>query len=591
MTLKALIAVGFGFGLVFDPMPAQAKCELSQIIELPVTMDGLRPMISASINGHAAQFVADSGAFFSIITPGTAASDGLRLSPAPQNFRLMGVGGEAEASVTTVKDFGLAGHSLHNVEFLVGGSAVGGGAGLIGQNILGLADADYDLAHGVIRLLKPSGCGDAVLAYWAGKQSYSVLNLYWRNSGGKHIEADVMVDGAKIHAMFDTGAPTSVLSLKAAERAGITPDSPGITDGGPTGGLGRHVVQSWIGSFKSLKLGDNEEIKNIKLRFADLGDVDMLIGADFFLSHHVYVGNAEHKMFITYNGGPVFDLSLHQPDGSEGAASPSGSPAAAKAVGATSGSADQLSRDGAALAARHEYRQALTMLDRAVALEPQNARYLYQRASVEQATGDDKKARADLDHALSITPQDVPALMLRTRIAIGQHDLPAARKDADALAGILAKQADNRFALAQLYDAMDAPEAAIAQYGLWIDAHPNDSRLPIALNDRCWLRDLAGTDLEAALDDCDRALRLRPHTANYLDSRGLAHLRMGAPKRAIKDYDEALSRNPKLASSLYGRGIARHQLGMGKQGDADIAAARAIDPDVVDLLNDHGIGR
>jgi hypothetical protein len=35
----------------------------------------------------------------------------------------------------------------------------------------------------------------------------------------------------------------------------------------------------------------------------------MLLGADFFVSHRIYVSNAQHKMYFTYNGGPVFSAA------------------------------------------------------------------------------------------------------------------------------------------------------------------------------------------------------------------------------------------------------------------------------------------
>jgi hypothetical protein len=35
----------------------------------------------------------------------------------------------------------------------------------------------------------------------------------------------------------------------------------------------------------------------------------MLLGADFFLSHRIFVSNEQHKVYFTYNGGPVFSAS------------------------------------------------------------------------------------------------------------------------------------------------------------------------------------------------------------------------------------------------------------------------------------------
>ncbi len=34
----------------------------------------------------------------------------------------------------------------------------------------------------------------------------------------------------------------------------------------------------------------------------------MILGADFFLSHHILVASSQRKLYFTYNGGPVFDL-------------------------------------------------------------------------------------------------------------------------------------------------------------------------------------------------------------------------------------------------------------------------------------------
>ncbi len=72
--------------------------------------------------------------------------------------------------------------------------------------------------------------------------------------------------------------------------------------------MGRRVVQGWTAKFKLLKIG-NEELHNVRLRFADLGtlDTDMLLGADFFVSHRLYVSNLQHRIYFTYTGGRLFN--------------------------------------------------------------------------------------------------------------------------------------------------------------------------------------------------------------------------------------------------------------------------------------------
>ncbi|TPG18678.1 hypothetical protein EAH87_11405 [Sphingomonas koreensis] len=573
-TIAALLAAGSA--------KAESKCSVGVMLTLPVTMAGRQPTVPVTINGHKLMLIADSGAFFSTLSPDTAAEYGLKLHDAPFGFYMTGIGGRAEASVATVADFELSGQTIHHVDFLVGGSTVGQ-AGLLGQNVLGIADAEYDLANGAVRLIKAKDCGHTNLAYWAKDKPVSVVDIQPPSQAGMHTQGTVILNGVKLRAMFDTGAATSVLTRQAAARAGVKPGDPGVVEGGDSRGLGRNVRRTWIGSFDSLQIGDNETIKKIHLRFGDIGDgdtFDMLIGADFFLSHRVYVSNATHRMFFTYNGGPVFDLSVHHDTPTASAAVSGSEPTTAQAY----------SGRGTAFAARHEYQRAIADLGHAIALDPSNPHYHYQRATIAMATKDDAAAARDLDAAIKLAPQDVEALMARAWLRSRAEDHKAAREDADAAARVAAKPNDVQFDLGQLYDVLDAPDQAIEHYGLWIDAHPHDSRLPEALNNRCWLRTLAGRDLEAALDDCDRALRLRPHAAMMLDSRGLTRLRMGDPKKAIDDYTAALKTDPRLAWSLYGRGLARHRLGMTVQGDADIAAAKAIQPDIAAEAARHGIG-
>jgi hypothetical protein len=86
-------------------------------------------------------------------------------------------------------------------------------------------------------------------------------------------------------------------------------------------------VQTWIAPFASFRIGD-EEIRNTHLRIWDTGlrDVDMLIGADFFLSHRIYVASSQHKLYFTYNGGPVFNLTFSPSTQAVTGPAPAGSP-------------------------------------------------------------------------------------------------------------------------------------------------------------------------------------------------------------------------------------------------------------------------
>jgi hypothetical protein len=115
---------------------ADAPCKLVKIVELPITMNGLRPSVTAGINGANVQFLLDSGAFFSSLSQASASELKLDTHDPPHDLYMRGAGGgRAEVSVATVKTFTLAGVPVKNVDFLVGGSEVGSGSvGLLGQS-------------------------------------------------------------------------------------------------------------------------------------------------------------------------------------------------------------------------------------------------------------------------------------------------------------------------------------------------------------------------------------------------------------------------------------------------------------------------
>jgi predicted aspartyl protease len=308
------------------------SCDL-KIAELAVTMSGLRPIVHARINGSEALFIADSGAFYNSLTAAAAAQYHLHLEPAPYERKLSGVGGDAQEWLTTVRTFSLLNVDLPDMTFVVGSNELGEGvAGLIGQNIFrSFGDVEYDLAHNVIRLVRTRGCGGVSMAYWAKSQPAYDIDIDPPSAEFPHTTGRAYVNGAEIRVLFDTGANHSLLTLDAAKRAGVTPDSPGVVRAGEVHGVGPRGVRTWVAPFVSFRIG-NEEVRNTHLRVGDLDirnahrSVDMLLGADFFLSHHIYVANSQRKLYFTYNGGPVFNLTSAP---APGAASTSAPPASA----------------------------------------------------------------------------------------------------------------------------------------------------------------------------------------------------------------------------------------------------------------------
>ena len=551
---------------------APTPCKLS-VLELPVRMDGVRAVATVGINGKEVPLVVDSGAFYSFLTASAAAQLDLHLYPLPFGMDIVGLTGRVKAQATTVDHLQLLKGDVHDVEFVVGGNEDAPGTmGVLGRNLLSFTDTEYDLAHGMIRFVFPQGdCEDTNMAYWAGDKPVVELALKRdRSERTPALRATIEVNGRKTIALFDTGASTS-LSLAAAHRAGIKDAD--MTPNGRIGGAGTRTVDAWIAPVDKVDFG-GEAILHNKLRVADfdMDGEDMLVGIDFFLSHRIYVSKKQSRMYLTYNGGPVFALNKGM------RADTAAADAAASA--ATAMTADAYARRGAASQSRHDFAGALADLDRACALEPANAGFFATRARLhaEMKAGD--KALADYDTALKLDPGLAEARMARAAIREATGQRAAALEDLAVLERTLAPQSDLRRGIAFMYGEMSLPAMALVQWDLWLAAHRNDVGRPSGLNSRCWLRVEMGTELDKALADCDDAVDADSRNASFLDSRAWVYLRQGKFKKSLADFDDALKITPESAISLYGRGQVQLALGHLQAGEADLAAARRQQPDI-----------
>jgi predicted aspartyl protease len=291
--------------LLAAPLAAGADCQMNEVLELPVVMQGLRPTVPAKVNGADARFVLDSGDYESWITSAAAARLGLKSTLAMSDYRIQGAGG---SPMTTVKALTLGGVAFKGVPFQIDDDAAGKDIdGFIGQKLLMAADVDYDLRGDFVRLMRPDGCGGQPLAYWLKPgETFGVADLTSGGVYGTEATATATINGAKLTVGFSTGEPVSVLTLAAAKRAGVSPSDPGVVIAGKVTSDGQ-PVQIWIMPIKSFEFA-GEQVRDTSLRVtsADITGYDLLLGADFFLSHHLYFANGQHKLYVTYDGGPVF---------------------------------------------------------------------------------------------------------------------------------------------------------------------------------------------------------------------------------------------------------------------------------------------
>lgn len=130
------------------------------------------------------------------------------------------------------------------------------------------------------------------------------------------------LDGHEVVALLDTGAVLSTVTSQTLRETGIKPEVQPVS-ATSTRGLANQPIETTIAVFPTLTIGQ-ESVRNVKLRIADLfgkntevtlgsrvarsviEDPGLIIGADFFMAHRIYVARSQGKMYFTYKGGPIF---------------------------------------------------------------------------------------------------------------------------------------------------------------------------------------------------------------------------------------------------------------------------------------------
>jgi hypothetical protein len=198
--------------------------------------------------------------------------------------------------------------------------AVGVASFELGADVLSQFTTEWDLAHGVVRLLRPLDCEVEQLAYWA--PSYFRIDLEPQSRVDPSVEFEVHINGKSTKAVIDSGDATSHIRPKAAREVGVDPSGPDAEPAGDITGLAPQPIPTWIGRFNTFEVG-GETIKNAHLLIGELSlpaeteysgtPIPMRVrapvvhlGADFLRANHLIIVPEKHVALFTYNGGAVF---------------------------------------------------------------------------------------------------------------------------------------------------------------------------------------------------------------------------------------------------------------------------------------------
>ncbi len=297
-TVGGLIAV-----LMLPTAALAAPCHFRQVAELPVTLYGARgrhPVVGATINGVGANLVFDTGGAVNFLSAASAPRLKLHPKPPPPASQLRSMGQIVEAQVAKADRIAFAGVETPSPDFAVVQGSFGDEIdGALGEPLFADADVEIDLTERVIRLFRPEGCEGANLAYWADPKQVSIVDLEPFPAAVRPF-GWVKVNGVPLRALFDTGAPDTDLTADAAKRAGVVPGGEGVHAAGTAGGMGPGGLKNWTGHFQSLTIG-KETIPNLVLNFTDKpnASADLIIGADYFVTHRVLISKSQGKLYST----------------------------------------------------------------------------------------------------------------------------------------------------------------------------------------------------------------------------------------------------------------------------------------------------
>ena len=168
-------------------------------------------------------------------------------------------------------------------------------AGLLGRDFLSPFDLDIDLPAHRMTLYDVQGCGDLFLPWSA---PYAAIPA--TTPMGAALVVQVLVDAQPLRALIDTGASSSLITASGMYRLGLTREAlardPGANGSGHRTCAGADAPASVRRSAVGPDASRNPSLWVASVHVVPI--VDMLLGADWLRSRHVWLSFATKQLFV-----------------------------------------------------------------------------------------------------------------------------------------------------------------------------------------------------------------------------------------------------------------------------------------------------
>ena len=309
----ARVATAATLALVVLMPTAQAACKYRRTASIPMTWKGGLPHIEGNINGTPVEMIVDTGTS-GILIPG-ALADELNLPQFRNQMVWVGTNGRAQGYDAHVEDVAFGPVHWHNTTLPVAALKDSKAIQVGGTFLL---QTDLEMSADGLKFFEASDCGDATLAYWADGVPFTTTED-WGNE--RRIVITVKIDGKPVRALIDSGTATSKIDIVTARELGFDEHGANVT-AVPNRDASKPPT-AWVTTFDTFAI-DEETVHHPHLVVTDLWgklrkvtrNVDeaellndqapLMLGADFLKSHRVLFARSQHRMYLSYVGGPLF---------------------------------------------------------------------------------------------------------------------------------------------------------------------------------------------------------------------------------------------------------------------------------------------
>jgi predicted aspartyl protease len=302
------------------PGPAMAACQIGALDTLHLDEHARAPVMAGTINGKDLHALLDTGATFTVLTHVLAERAGLELYAS--GAKVYGIGGESTLYSTQVERLAFGPLHADAIDLNVVQDVKGPWDAIVGVDVLFNHDLEVSLAAHEARVIIPTGCRDAFLAYW--NPDASVVPMSDVSAADHRQIVTVQVNGTELRALVDSGASSSLIDRSAARLIGLDQDESKAPTHTGAGGIGKLKVDFWIAPVTKVVLG-RETIRDTRIMVASLFKAslddqsaselsarnafrafEMVLGQDFLRSHRVLFARSQERFYFSYIGGPIF---------------------------------------------------------------------------------------------------------------------------------------------------------------------------------------------------------------------------------------------------------------------------------------------